>query len=109
MSCALATLATCFTWSSLYVDTGLLYRDRLDVEFTDRIKIAGVVNQIPVHALVTERETVPNPYGRFAIGYSVDISSVSVGLEASHVSSIRAGDRGINSLELRARWYPFRR
>lgn len=109
MDCTLATLIACFHMSNLYVDTGLLAQD---AEFP-RMETRTHVNRLPgVTETVTEQ--VPtmravNPYGRLALGYGIDFRSVSLSLELSHVSSLATeDDRGVNAVQLRARWFPFR-
>lgn len=107
MSCTLATLATCFSLANLYVDGGFLVQDRQDVTIT-RAPIVTTVDGQTLYSNAIE-DAARNPYGRLSLGYAIDVSAWTVGLEASHVSSVRAGwDKGVNALELRARWYPFR-
>lgn len=106
MECTIATLIACFSWSNLYVDTGLLAQD------------SGVEDRRATYewydgSYILQRESdshyAANPYGRLAIGYGFDLRRVSLSLEVAHVSSLAtADDRGVNSLQLRARWYPFR-
>ena len=109
MECTLATLIACFHLSGVYVDTGLLAQD---AEFP-RLESQTHVTRLP-GATETVTERVPtmraaNPYGRLALGYCLDFRRVSLSLEVSHVSSLStADDRGVNAVQLRARWYPFR-
>jgi hypothetical protein len=50
-----------------------------------------------------------NPYGRLALGYEIEFRHISWSLEVAHTSSLASStDRGINSVQLRAHWYPFR-
>lgn len=113
MDCALATLHTliaCFSWSGLYIDGGVQFNDyeMPRAEWTTPVTLTGpnVVETISYQSVVTERE---NPYGRLALGYEVALKSVSVRLEASHVSSFATDDgRGLNALTFSVRWYPFR-
>lgn len=108
--CSLFALISCFSWSNLYVDGGLQFNDydMPRTEWTTPITITGpsVVETISYQSLVTERE---NPYGRLALGYELSFQSVSLRLEASHVSSFVTNDgRGLNALTFGVRWYPFR-
>lgn len=112
MDCAIATLQTliaCFSWSNLYVDGGVQYNDyeMPRTEWTTPITITGpnAVETISYQSVETERE---NPYGRLALGYEIALQSVALRIEASHVSSFAADDRGLNSLTFSVRWYPFR-
>ena len=113
MDCALTTLhalIACFSWSGLYVDAGLAMQDT---------KVPRSEWRTTVNRSNTATETVTalyswkddqNPYGRLALGYEINLPAVTLRLEASHLSSIDTGtDRGVNSISLNARWYPFRR
>jgi hypothetical protein len=109
MECTLATLIACFSWSNLYIDTGLLAQD---AEFPHMEQRTHTYALRSATETVTAPEVVmraANPYGRFALGYQVELPRVTFSLEVAHVSSLAtADDRGVNSLQLRARWYPFR-
>lgn len=110
MECTLATLIACFSWSSLYVDGGLSYQDAGIYKQYLRYDYAYVEGE-PYDITQTRRDTFQarNPYGLIGVGYQVELQSVTWTLELSHLSSIdTAGDRGVNSLMLKARWYPFR-
>jgi hypothetical protein len=113
MDCAITTLQTliaCFSWSNLYVDGGLQFNDydTLRPGFTDAVTIdtPSVTETIRYQTAIAERD---NPYGRLALGYEIELSSVSLRLEASHVSSFATDDdRGLNAITFGVRWYPFR-
>jgi hypothetical protein len=113
MDCVLTSLHTliaCFSWSNLYVDGGLSYQD-INVSRSEyRTTVNRDGNAVEtVTALYNWRDD-QNPYGRVALGYELRFSSVTWRVEASHLSSLDTGtDRGVNSLSLSARWYPFRR
>lgn len=94
--CSLYALIACFSWSNLYLDTGLIYED---------------VKYVEVNPVTLDVASVPsNPLGRASLGYELRFDSLSIALEASHTSSLAtSADRGVNSISLRARWYPFRR
>lgn len=110
MDCTLAALLSCFSLSGVYIDSGLSVLD----------------SEIPAYNLSAQQWQAPdqtllrleghlvnpkteNPYGRLAIGYEIDFMSVRVAIEASHLSSVATNkDRGINSLSLSMRWFPFR-
>lgn len=110
MECTLAALIACFSWSNFYVDGGLSFQD---VGTPRQEWRTHVYNGPAVIETRTQLETIDdpyNPYGRFALGYQLDFKSVTISLEASHVSSLDTdADRGINAISLKARWYPFRR
>jgi len=93
--CSLASLIACFSISNLYLDSALVYED---------------VTYVEINPVTMERVAAPrNPLGRAAIGYQISFRSFDVAVEASHQSSlITSADRGVNSISLRARWYPFR-
>lgn len=109
MDCALTTLHTliaCFSWSNLYVDGGVQFNDydTLRPGYTEPVTVG--FETISYQTAIPERD---NPYGRFALGYEIAFSSVSVRLEASHLSSIASdNDRGLNAIGFSVRWYPFR-
>jgi hypothetical protein len=112
MECTLATLhafIACFSWSNLYVDGGLQFQDAGDarLEWVTRTNHAG--NAIETVTALESVDEPLNPYGRFALGYQIDFKSVTLSLEASHLSSFQTDtDRGINAIAIKARWYPFR-
>lgn len=113
MECSLAALIACFSWSNLYVDGGLLYQDGGE-HFTTRNVASAIVvdgsNVTQMDAMsIRDINEARNPYGRLSLGYQIDFSNVSWRLEASHISSIATSeDRGINSIAISARWFPFR-
>jgi hypothetical protein len=94
--CSLHALIACFSWSSLYLDGGLIYED---IKFVE-------INPVTLDVAAAPH----NPLGRTALGYELRFQSLTVALEASHTSSLATNsDRGINAISLRARWFPFRR
>lgn len=107
--CSLYALLACFSWSSLYVDGGLSFQDSSPVhqEWQTQINArAGAIETVRTQ-FTTDRPL--NPYGRVALGYEVRFGSVTMALEASHVSSVETtADRGVNAIGIRARWYPFK-
>lgn len=110
--CSLFALIACFNWSGFYVDGGLLYQD----SGVEQIKDTSTYRWIPgdQNFELDSRShrashTAENPYGQLTIGYELRFTNITWGLEATHTSSIATGrDRGVNSISLRARWYPFR-
>jgi hypothetical protein len=108
--CSLFSLIACFSWSNLYLDGGVQYNDyeTLRPGFTDAVTInaPGVNETIRYETLVSEDT---NPQGRIALGYEIAFTSISLRLEASHMSSLSSStDRGLNAISINARWYPFR-
>lgn len=98
MECTLATLAACFSLSNVYLDGHVSVIDQAITHY----HFNGAQWSI-------DRE-YQNPYGGFAVGFSVPFDRVTFSLEASHMmSSIGHKDEGINAISLRARWFPFRR
>lgn len=109
MDCTLAVLITCFNLSGLYIDSGLSWQDMGEPRLQSRSEVIahdwGM--ETAVYGVWTDKPT--NPYGRVALGYEVNFQSLTWRLEASHLSSVLTnGDRGVNSVSLSARWYPFR-
>lgn len=95
MECAIATIIACFGWSNLYLDGGLVFDDVHYVE----------INPITYQVAAIES----NPYGRATLGYELRFRSATLSIEASHTSSLATtSDRGVNSIGITARWFPFR-
>lgn len=94
--CSLHALIACFSWSNLYLDGGLVYDD---------------IDYVEISPITLEIASAPrNPFGRISAGYEIQFASLTIALEAAHTSSLNTNaDRGVNSIGLRARWYPFRR
>lgn len=113
MECSLAALIACFSWTNFYVDGGLAYQDAgMFHEIINESAATIVVDGIATTAAnrtVRRHDNPANPYGRLTLGYELQFENVSWRLEATHISSVVSGkDRGINSLGVSARWYPFR-
>lgn len=107
--CSLHALIACFSWSNVYLDAGLSYQD-FDVPRSEwRTTVNHGGNAIETVTSLYSWDDDQNPYGRVALGYEVSFSSISLRLEASHLSSMNTGkDRGVNAVSINARWYPFR-
>lgn len=109
IACSIHALIACFSWSSFYVDGGIAYQDRAlphQVFDTTTLTSSSVVETI-----ITQRttEAASNPYGRLALGYELQFKSLTLAIEASHVSSLDTDkDDGINSIGIKAHWYPFK-
>jgi hypothetical protein len=105
MECTLATLVACFSWSGLYVDTGIQVNDVGPYSRT-------YVDSPNIDAPMEYRDfrlPARNPYGSFGIGYDVTVGRFTWSLSAQHVSSLDTGeDHGVNSIRLGVRWRPFR-
>lgn len=107
--CSLLALIACFSWTNLYIDGGLQFQDigQRRMEWISRTNHEGSAIET-----VTTLEPVDdpyNPYGRLALGYQIEFKSITLSLEAAHTSSLETNtDRGVNSVGLRMRWYPFR-
>ena len=114
MECTLAALIACFSWGNLYVDTGIQIQDRGEIHhyYVDRSSEVIEADGDFTRSHYQDDSLIDwklNPYGRFAIGYQLDFSNVTIRLEGIHTSSIaRADDRGMNALGLSLRWFPFR-
>lgn len=110
MECTLAALVACFSWSGLYLDTGASYQD---IGIPRQEWQTRVIERDSVTSTIISLKTIDdpmNPYGWLAAGYEVHVGDLRIALEARHaVSSLRTkSDRGINSISLGVRWYPFR-
>lgn len=93
MECSLSALVLCFSWSNLYIDTSLSYLD---------VKQQYIVDG-------ESRVEYISPYGGLTLGFAVPFKDGHVSIEATHISSVATNhDRGINSIGIHARWYPFR-
>lgn len=112
MDCTLATLIACFSWSGLYIDSGMSWQNRGETYVTqfgtyDRNLADGLPEALP-YAFSTDKPS--NPYMDVSVGYSVKIENVEVSLTVrGHRSSIATGaDKGFNYARLGFRWFPFR-
>lgn len=112
--CSLFALIACFNWSNLYIDGGLAY---LDVGETvvkqqwveDFVYISDLDPTHSTRYSESVSNSPQNPYGRLSVGYQIDFQHVSWSIEVQHTSSLATDrDRGVNSVQLRARWFPFR-
>lgn len=114
MDCTLAALIACFNWSGLFIDTGVAWQDRGDTFVVSGIEafersLPNGVTESGTEMVTREYDVRHNPYGRFSIGYLLDFGSVAIEVAATHRSSLDVGDdRGINSVGISARWFPFR-
>jgi hypothetical protein len=107
--CSLFALIACFKLSGLYLDGGLQLNDVGPfVESTTLIDSPNLSE--PILVSKSDSYQARNPYGRLALGYQIEFKSITWSIEVAHLSSIETGrDRGVNSLALQARWYPFSR
>lgn len=110
MECTLAALIACFSWANFYVDGGLAWQDKgmPRTEYREYVYRAEDGYQLALYddLVVYEKQ---NPYAIGALGYQISFRSFAVSLEGSHRSSAASGrDDGINTISLRARWFPFR-
>lgn len=56
-----------------------------------------------------DENSINNPYGVVAIGSDfIESKHFTMSIEARHESSIAARDFGVNSLQLSAKWSPFK-
>jgi hypothetical protein len=102
-------LLACFSWSGLYIDSGLSYQDIGEPRQEWRTVSTQHDWGVETTADLAKIDSQMNPYGRLAIGYEISFPALTWRLEASHVSSLATGqDRGINAVSVSARWYPFR-
>jgi hypothetical protein len=110
MECTLATLIACFSWSGLFIDTGIQFQDRGNAAYY-QFETWRLVDSEWVGEYFTQTADRPdNPYGKIGLGYAVDFGSVEIELEVHHTSSMSTGtDKGINSASLSMRWFPFQR
>jgi hypothetical protein len=110
MECTLATLIACFSWSGLYVETGLQAQDHHPTRsYTEMTKLYVGQDFQPTGVNSYDVKLGGNPYGRFGLGYAIDVGRFTWSLEAMHVSSLVTGkDVGVNSVSLNVRWRPFR-
>lgn len=112
MECTLATLISCFSWSGLYLDTGLAYMETSEhwmlIENTAIQTDNGVVFQ---ESTTSRTNRAPRSvYGHLAVGYELRFETWSVDLEVlAHDSRLDSSrDRGENAYRLNVRWFPLR-
>lgn len=112
MECTLATLIACFSWSGLYLDTGLAYKENSEhYMLIERTVIRSDLGTVTEEGERTfQSSAARSVHGHFAIGYEVRFESLSINLEAlSHDSRLDSSrDRGENAYRLNVRWFPFR-
>lgn len=111
MECSLFALITCFSWSNLYIDSDLMILDHGVQSYTQQKDMYAWFDD-SFHYIKSDsatRSSADNPYGRLVIGYQVELKTVTLSLQAEHTSSLATdGDRGVNGLAIKARWFPFR-
>lgn len=112
MDCALSTLQAfiaCFSWSNIYLDTGLSYQDA-GVYVQSQLISTRIDHGEPIVSESMRLDMLRrNPYGSISVGYELRLRSMTLRLEAAHKSSFADGDdKGINYLTIGARWFPFR-
>lgn len=109
MTCSIVALIACFSWSGFYVDGAAVVADGGIQRASDTYEFYG--GKYHLVGAGQFDETASNPYGRFALGYEIELSpQFRAALEISHQSSLDTSkDRGVNSASLSVRWYPFRR
>ena len=113
MECTIAALIACFSWSGVYLDSGLSFQDI----GTPYQEWRTHVNHTPSGAIetVTQLETLDdpfNPYGWVALGYQLDFRTWTIELSGRYGNASLDEDspgKAIKSLNLGVRWYPFRR
>lgn len=110
--CSIHTLIACFSWSNLFIDSGVAVSDSAGYALREDLQVTYWPNpETPfetrkVDSVSTYRQ---NPYGLLAIGYDIDFKSVTWTLQLQHKSSLDTGrDRGFNSIELHMKWHPLR-
>lgn len=112
MECTLATLIACFSWSGLYVDSGVSFVDSAETVIREDLEVTYSPGpDIPFETRVATKEDrfSRNPYGVLSIGYQVQMENFSWRLQASHRSSLKTDkDRGSNAIEFYMRWQPFK-
>jgi hypothetical protein len=110
MECTLATLMACFSWSGLYLDSGLSYRD-VGMPVTVSVPVTFFTpnsSQVIGSTDVVVYEP-KNPYASISLGYETGANTWRLSLEAFHLSSLATGgDRGVNGVQAKLRIYPFR-
>lgn len=113
MECSLFALIACFSWSNLYLDTGVSYTDRTVPYHYWREMQAPPPGQTGAiesnYRVSTVGDDSQNPYYRGAIGLKIPFRKIDLSAEVFHESSISSRtDRGVNGVAIRAQWFPFR-
>lgn len=113
MECSLFALIACFSWSNLYVDAQISYRDE-PVPYHYWKEIAGpppgqtgaIESNYFLSTIGSDNQ---NPYYRPAIGIRLPFRSIDVSAEAFYESNGSSKtDRGAKGIALRMQWFPFR-
>lgn len=110
MECTLAALLACFRLSGMYIDTGISIQDSGVESQTKEAAYDFYGGEYHLmDSAATSEHFARNPYGRLSLGYQIDFGNVTWRFEASHLSSLATeSDRGVNSIGISARWFPFR-
>lgn len=109
MECTIAALIACFSWSNLYIDGGLQLQDAEVPRSEWRTTVNHGGNAVETVTSLHSWNDNQNPYGRLSLGYAIELPRITLSLELSHSSSLSTTkDRGVNAVQLRARWFPFR-
>jgi hypothetical protein len=112
MECTLATLhalIACFSWSNLYIDSGISFQDSdaPHTEWVTRTNHAG--NAIETVTALESSDEPYNPYGRAALGYELRFGAVTLSGEAFYSRSLDDnGPAAVKGIAIKARWYLFR-
>jgi len=111
MECSLFALLACFSWSNLYLDSGISYQDR-SVPYHYWANVSpppSGTGAVETSYLSTIARDDQNPYYRGAIGLKIPFRTIDLSAEVFHESSIESNrDHGVNGLAVRATWFPFR-
>lgn len=108
MECSLLALIACFSWSNLYLDTGISYQDRsVPYHYWRDVSPPNGIETAYVSTIGSDSQ---NPYYRGAIGITLPLRTIDLSAEVFHESSVSSKtDRGVNGVAIRARWFPFRK
>lgn len=106
MSCALATLAACFSLSGFYADAAIQHSNFGEA----RYYYTSYQDSAHDYRYATIDNSPTNPYGRLAIGYDIEFKLATFRLEWSHESSLATSrDRGEERVTIGLTVRPFGR
>jgi hypothetical protein len=111
VECSFAALIACFTWSNLYLDASAIALDDAMMGRAewrvDELRSDGLVE---THGRYVWVDDPFNPYGKLALGYQMQLGSVTFTAEVSRMESFEdSPENAVHALSVGMRWYPFRR
>lgn len=121
MECALATVQafiSCFSLSNLYLDATTDFIREREPRFVESFYGESLyvfpsgggdsfLQRNAIREISRNERDIQSPYGRFSLGYEVDLRSVRIDVSAFYQESLAVSDRAEVGASVRVRWFPF--